>query len=501
MVGFVFCLSILLLLNINITLSVLFAAIVALKLFEENFRGTFTRIGHVLLTQPFPPHSRSILQSKSETIVMPLAVGLISTILLTYQWLWGSEIMGLCLVALTVFGTSLFVLHKTKPNYILALKKAISNRDFLQTTPMPVSREDLLLIKNSLESPYPDEVVFALNNLLKISLKHFKELIPELLKKGPSHNQKFVIDAIQSHNWSEFSSSLLELIQNPSTSQTIKQQAILTLSKVNLTALEPLLNNLLNTEEPLLQNAAVFVSIRYFKNQKIAKDALAVLAKMLNSPNPEHRTAIAHIVGDLEQEMANHAEVLDKILKDEDTKVRKTAIESIIRAEKEQYARLILENMEQVPFSYKTLKSIARLGPSIVPIIQSHFKNAHFELQVRQLQLLQFVSSPDALSFLQKIALAHNNKHQLLALQLLSRNQQFENEANLIIDVRPILAQETRALRTLIHQYKLLPKAELFSFLKNILERKMQLGSEKLLYALSLQEKNYNIIKALDSLK
>lgn len=500
-VGLTLCLVILLVIKMNLAIGVLFGVIVTLKLLEENFRGTFTRIGHVLLIQPFPPHLRSILQSKSETMIAPVAVGLISGGLITYQWLFGDNTAGLCLLAMIIFTTSLYTLYKTKPNYILALRKAISNRDYLSPANAMVTREDLLLLKNSLGSEYPDEAVFALNSLLKLSPKHFKQVVNEQLESGHEDVKKFIIKQIEQQHWDEFAPSLLKLIQNPNIRPALKQKAILALSKINLKSLKPLLHDLLTSEEPRLVNSAAFVALKHLNDSSLAQLAVEQLKAMLQSKEPKHRIAIADIICDMEEHIDNYENQLNRILEDDNKHVRQTITQSLIRTSNSEHYHTILKNMEYLPFCLKTFTDIASLGPSIVALIDSRFDKEPETLQIRQLKLLQFVSSPESIEFLKKIATQPNSKHQRLALKLLSKTKQFEEEHRLTINVESVVDHETNILKTLISHYKLLPNIPLFTLLKSGLERKMHLCAERLLYALTLQEHNKNITKALDSFR
>jgi hypothetical protein len=167
-----------------------FFLVLFLQLHVVSYNAAVRSPSILVLYQPLCGSDRSWLQSKVETLISPLATGMIGLFMLLMAKQWGVSPYSF-LPMIIIF--NLLIVYLTlnlKKGYLEALNKAILKHYLIQPNLSLGDKEILQLLKNKLTSAYPAEVVFALTTLEKMREdSYLNELDKALISPHPRVQQ------------------------------------------------------------------------------------------------------------------------------------------------------------------------------------------------------------------------------------------------------------------------------------------------------------------------
>ena len=139
-----------------------FWLVIGIKLLDESLQSGIYYPASQMLYQPMPAKQRVSLQTLTESIAVPVGIGLAGLGLLLMNSFPGFNNTWLLLVIGVVAAGWLLVVRATYAGYPVALQRALARRS-LQGEEVPLQdNESIELLVNRLDSNYPDEVVYAL---------------------------------------------------------------------------------------------------------------------------------------------------------------------------------------------------------------------------------------------------------------------------------------------------------------------------------------------------
>jgi HEAT repeat protein len=142
----------------------IFGLAVVNNLLDWVFRETIYKSGLLVLYQPLSPNVRTWVQTLVDTIGQPLAQGAVGLTLVGLSLL-AFGVMEYSLILVGMLAVVLVLAWAVSGRYILVLTQALAQRRFGQSAFTPPERISLGILRQSLESPYPGVLLYALDTL------------------------------------------------------------------------------------------------------------------------------------------------------------------------------------------------------------------------------------------------------------------------------------------------------------------------------------------------
>jgi hypothetical protein len=136
----------------------------------------------LILYQPLPAQQRFTVHIAMQGIMGPLAVALSGVILVLFGTMDSGHLVQLPMVTLVVLAGAVVVALKAQREYAGALKQALTKRTL---EGMALSLHDpssLAVLQRELQSPYPGEVIYALELLEKLEHPSLTAMLMSLLE-------------------------------------------------------------------------------------------------------------------------------------------------------------------------------------------------------------------------------------------------------------------------------------------------------------------------------
>lgn len=157
-------------------LVLLFWAAVAGKFANEGFGFSLDQSTFAVLYQPIEEKERVRVQTMTEGIVQPLAIGVAGGLLLLFNTILKFNAIQLAYVYLVIAGAWVIVSILLIRAYPIALTDALHKRRFGDKGFVIMDSGGYELLKDALNSPHPNEVIYALDLLEQNGLESFSEL-------------------------------------------------------------------------------------------------------------------------------------------------------------------------------------------------------------------------------------------------------------------------------------------------------------------------------------
>ena len=474
-----------------------FWLIVGLKLAEESIRASLTEMSNLLLLQPFPPETRSFLQSKSDAIVVGFATALISLLLILITSLIGVSVWFLTAFALLCFIITVFVLWSLESDYVGALVKAIASRYFDGSNLPYPTKEDLLLLKNCLTSPYPDEVIYALTAIERIDSAELFSVLGRVIKSQNLAVSEYVLDKIKQYHLVHYFPEIISLLEQQNQG-ALKAKALAAAAHLNYEKAKKFVSLLVNDDFLPLRRVALIILFEHSKDSATKALAIAKLHELLNSEDEKKRAEGAYIIGELDDKKTN--DLLKKLTIDPSELVRRSAFESVMKT---CYQALYQDLIKSLPFLGKVTygsNDFFKGNQLLLAIIRKNFDSYSHEVKVKALHIASQIKNKNAQKFLEEIILNEDTSLSQAALNALSH---FDRSARPRFR-KKLFDEILREAKYLNEQYQYLlntPELELTALLRDALKRKVRLSAERLLLALSLYYDKDLIIKATNGLE
>ncbi|MCL9683149.1 MFS transporter [Legionella maioricensis] len=495
--GIILTLPILILNAMPSFFGIVFWLIVGLKLAEDSIRASLTHMSNLLLLQPFPPRVRSFLQSKSEVIVVGVATALISILLILMVSLIGVSIAFLTAFALLCFIITLFILWTLESDYIKALIKAIASRYFDGSNLPYPTKEDLLLLKNCLSSQYPDEVIYALTAIERIDSSELYPVLGLVMKSADLAVSGYALDKIKQYSLVSYFAEIIALLQQKNQG-ALKVKALVTAAHLDYEKSEKFIRLLVNDDFLPLSSAALIILFKHSEDSATKALAMEKLHEMIGSADKEKRAESAYIIGELADEKINN--LLQKLTADSSKLVRRSAFEAVMKTREQSLYDELIKNLPFLGMGTNISDDFFKGNQVILSMIRKNFDSYSHEVKIKAIHIASQIKDKNAQEFIEEVILKKDDSLSLVALQALSHFPPSTEPYFL----KKLFHEILREAKYLNEQYQYLlctPDLELTALLRDVLKRKVQLSTERLLLALSLYYDKDIMVKARNGLE
>ncbi len=474
-----------------------FWLIVSLKLSEDGIRASLTHMGNLLLLQPFPRKIRAFLHSKSDVLVVGVATAIISFLLILIVRFIGVSVEFLTGFALLCFVITALILCSLESDYVKTLVKAISNRYFEGSELLYATKEDLRLLKNCLLSQHSDEVIYALTIIERIDPSELATVLGIAIKSPDITVSEYTLDKIKQHNLVHYVPEIISLLEQAN-QKTLKVKALTTAAHLNYAQAEKFARSLLHDDFLPLSSAALVILIKMSKEPLLKASVTEKLHELMTSQDETKRAASAHIIGEIADEKVNL--LLHQLITDVSELVRRAAFEAVMHTHYEALYNDLVQNLHLLGIGDSTTDNFFKKNHAILAIIYKNFDEYSHDVKVKALYIVSQINDKQAQSFIEQFILSEDDSLKAAALHALSHFDKTTTP-----HVLKKLSQEILLEAQYLHQqYQYLlstPHIDLTTLLRDALQRKIQLSTERLFLALSLYYDKRIIDKAINGLE
>jgi HEAT repeat protein len=300
----------------------LFWITATVKLLDMALGFTFDRVALNILYQPLPASPRLLVKTTAEGIFLPAAIGVSGAALLFFgQWLnFNANQLTYILLLIVTGWTVVAVLIGRQ--YPVMLLKALTQRR-LSGAELPLEDESSqAVLRQALQNPHPGVALYALNQLVQADPSALSANLPLLLAHPAPAMRQETLRQIEQLNLT----SALPMVKRHlqfETSAEGRAAALHTMAHLGQAEVVEEIYAFLDDPEPALKSAAI-VGLLQHGSLEVTMMAERKLLQLATSPNPTERGAAAHIIGQVKAR--NLAPLLDNLLQDEETEVRRAAL-------------------------------------------------------------------------------------------------------------------------------------------------------------------------------
>ncbi|CEG55546.1 MFS transporter [Legionella fallonii] len=495
--GILITLPILLFNSIPTLAYLVFWLIVSLKLSEDGIRASLTHMGNLLLLQPFPPRIRAFLHSKSDVLIVGVATAVISTLLILIVNFIGVSIGFLTGFAFLCFVITVLILCTLESDYVTALIKAISNRYFEGSELLYPTKEDLQLLKSCLSSQHSDEVIYALTVIERIAPAELPTVLGTIIRSPDLAVSGYALEKIKQYHLVHYFPEISSILQQHHP-EALKAKALITAAHLDYEQTEQFARLLLHDDFLPLSSAALIILYKQSKDPTLKALATDKLHELMTATEEVKRAASAYIIGEIAQEEIN--KLLHQLITDSSELVRRKAFESVIHA---RYAPLyndLIQNLHLLGIGDNISNDFFRGNHVILSVIDNHFADYSHDVKTKALYIVSQINDKQAQKFIEHFILSEDDTLKTAALHALSHFDQ-STEPRILKKLSSEILFEAQYLH---EQYQYLlstPNVTLTALLRDALQRKIQLSTERLFLALSLYYDQNLIDKAINGLE
>ena len=380
----------------NSLLLILFWAAVAGKFTNEGLGFSLDQSAFAVLYQPIEEKERVRVQTMTEGIIQPLAIGLAGGLLLLFNTILKFGAVQLAYVYLVIAGAWVIVCLLLIRAYPIALTDALHKRRFGDNGLAVVDMASLKLLKNALNSPHPNEVIYALDLLEQSGHASFSSSTMKLLN---SPHPQVRVHAIQ---WVERLRILKALPAVKRQLQTETGPTVREALARTLTALNQTNASLLNSPDTSIQRGALIGLLRghEVENFPAAKSRLATLA---GSRSALERNEAAYLIGEIGKSAL--ADILLPLIDDPDPSVRVTALHAAGGIKNASLWPVVIPALGIPGTRSAAFSALVSGGEAALPEIVQGIKNdlLHRRIRIRLVRACTHIKGDAAINELKKL--------------------------------------------------------------------------------------------------
>jgi ATP:ADP antiporter, AAA family len=294
-----------------------FMLAVAGKFSNEGLGFSLDQSGFAVLYQPIEEKERVRVQTMTEGIVQPMAIGLAGGLLLLFNTILKFNAIQLAYVYLVVAAAWVFVIVLIIRAYPIALTDALHKRRFGADGLSIVDMASYKILEDTLNSPHPNEVIYALDLLEQSGHPSFPEWITKLVSSGNPQVRLNVVQRIERLGLVKEVPAIKRQLQSESESD-VREACARTLGFLIETDA-----SLLESPDPSIQRGAFIGLLRGHEaeNFQVVKKRLVGLA---GSRSAQDRAEAANLIA--ESGKPALSDILFPLLGDLDQAVRLAAL-------------------------------------------------------------------------------------------------------------------------------------------------------------------------------
>ncbi len=299
-----------------------------------------------VLYQVLPKVHRIAVQVSLESIIAPIAGGLVGGLLLLLTWAGGIEMIFLSSGALLTIGVWHLASKRLDKEYQHALSEALVSRR-LEGGTMIYDESTVDILKNHLTSPHPGEVIYALDLLDKVADEDASDFYKQLLEHASPEVRQHVLERIRLERPQSLSRKVKGLA-NQEGKHSVRSQAIRAFCALEESdAVETVAPYLDHTQEAVRRGA--MAGLLRFGGIEGVLAAGQYLLRLEGSTRVRDRVFTAEVLHDVG--ITSFYRPLLRLLKDDRHDVRLAALNAASRVRNPRLWSLMVENLSEAQFS------------------------------------------------------------------------------------------------------------------------------------------------------
>jgi len=395
-----------------------------------------------VLYQVLPQDRRIAVQVSLESIIGPVAGGVVGALLLLLNWSGGTHTIVLSLGAL-VF---IVIWHRASKwldrEYQQALSEALVSRRIEGGT-MIYDDSTVEILKGKLTSSHPGEVIYALDLLDKVADEDASDFYAPLLEEGSPGVQSHVLERIRQERPSGLS-ALVRVIAIDESGASVRSRALRALCSLEESDAVDVVSPYLEHEDDVVRRGAMAGLLRYGGIEGVLA-AGQYLLHLESSEDAGDRTFTAEVLADVG--ITSFYRPLLKLLRDDDHDVRLAALNAASRVKNPRLWSLMVRNLSEAQYSPYAAAALARAGEvALRPMKDVMDSKRHpREIKMRAASICGRIGGTDAISLLAERMDQPDRGIRRATLSAL-RHCAYTAQGVDVVDIRRLLRQEVSDL-------------------------------------------------------
>lgn len=372
----------------------------ALVLVAQIFKYTLHDPIFLALFQPLNHQLRLHGHTTVKGIVDPLALGAAGALLLAMLWLRGfiepTDINRVLLVLLLGWLALVVVVSR---QYVATLSSAIRRR-FLEGSQVVISdRAAAAVVEEKLASPHPEEVIYAIELLVKSQPPALLATRLSALLQHPAEAvRRQVLEKLDAATLLAARPAVLALAANPAEVPAVRAAAVGAFSHLADETSTAQALPYLHDPDPGVRQAAITGLLRSGGLEAVVLAGQQLL-HLVEAPAPAARALAAQIIGELG--VRNFYQPIAALLQDADPEVRRAAITAAGRLANERLLAPVLALLPDLTVREEVVRALTGFGDPALPALAACLRRADsLPLALAALLVMGRIGSPAAIGHL-----------------------------------------------------------------------------------------------------
>jgi HEAT repeat protein len=337
------------------------------KLCDEVLWKAIEEPVFLILYQPLPAQQRFTVQIAMQGIMGPLAVALCGAILLFGNM--AAHLGQLSIVTLAVLAGTVVVSLKVQREYAGALKQALTKRTL---EGMALSLHDpssIAVLQRELQSPYPGEVIYALELLEKLEHPSLPAMLVPLLDHPNVNVRQDVLRRLEGMRATSATAAVRQRLIAETTPQA-RATAVRTLCALGEVDVVEEVMPYLHHAEPQMRIGAMVGLLRYGGIEGVLVAGERLLS-MVHASDPTPREMAAQVLGEVG--LQSFYQPLVPLLQDSDPQVCRAALLAAGKVNNARLWPLVLPHLSAPTISRAAIMALVAGGEAVVPALATAF--------------------------------------------------------------------------------------------------------------------------------
>ena len=376
------------------SVSLIFICIIAIKLLDEVIDISILNPTFKVLYQPIPVEDRVKVLAFRETIIEPVAMGLVGVVLLFFTSFSGIELILYLIVLFSALW--LYYAKELKNEYVKSLENVVGKRKYFTDEILFSGVSNELLLKG-LSSENEIEILYYLNLLEKFNYNDLDEVILKLISHDSMRVRKAALEKLNKFNLIE-SLDILNTQLSLEKNGEVFKLLLITYSKIGKERVYETLLEYINNENGLIQEGAIVGLYKYCGDTAKVK-AMSVLEDLFNSESTSEQIKALNILSEIGIE--EFEKPFNKCLKSDTFEIRKLAIEIVSKLKLEKFIPMIYDSINDPKYKKITVFCLSEFGDTILDTVKNIFNDTHdLENKITLIEILGHMKSESANDFL-----------------------------------------------------------------------------------------------------